>query len=210
MWRLAYIQAIEINKIMKLTTQLWSLGLLLAATACTPADTGTNAPATASADTASAQPVDYGIPIRYKNWEIGSPDNVKLVLNFYQHWDAGRANEVAGLCADTLRLRLPDSRNEVAVPNSRINEVLGKNRAGYGTTSNEIISAVSLRDKDSGEEWVYTTSYNKWVEKGGRRDSAIFDDNWRVKNGKIEFLMTYQKVPSKAFLQAKKDSSSVF
>ena len=65
---------------------------------------------------------------------------------------------------------------------------------------NNIVSAVSLHDTESNEDWVTITTYNKWVEKSGKRDSVLYNDNWRFKNGKIDFLMSYDKVPTRALL----------
>ena len=69
----------------------------------------------------------------------------------------------------------------------------------YDSTSNYILSAVSLHDKSSGEDWVMITTYNKWVEKDGKRDSILYHDNWKLKEGKINFLMSFYKVVSKEF-----------
>ncbi len=154
----------------------------------------------ASAKVSNAKP-DYGYDIKYTEWEIGNPENTITVLNFYKYWDNKEADKVASLFADTVRLRIPEIRKEYVVPNAKIHAVFAENRSAYRQASNEIISAVSLHDKESNEDWVMITTYNKWVETNGKRDSLIYADNWRLKNGKIEFLMSYDKVPSKAFLK---------
>ena len=154
-------------------------------------------------DTAVAtkvQPV-YAYPVRYTDWEIGNPDNIKTVIDFYYAWDHKDANKVAGLFADTVRLRIPTDREEIEVPNNQVNAKLAANRGMYDSTSNDIISAVSLHDKQSNEDWVMITTYNKWVNKDGKRDSVLYSDSWQMKGGKIAFLMSFYKLPTEQFVK---------
>jgi hypothetical protein len=97
-------------------------------------------------------------------------------------------------------LRIPDDRNEIVLPRERINTALAQNRAMYDSTSNDILSAVSLHDKESGEDWVMVTTYNKWKEKGGKRDSLLYQDNWKLKDGKLALLMSFSKMPTRQLL----------
>ena len=166
------------------------------ATTTTTATEATEAPAPVE----TTKP-DYGYPVKYSEWEIGKTENIKTVISLYKAWDAKDANKVASLFADTIKLRLPTERKEIDVPNSKINEALGKNRSLYDSTSNNIISAVSLHDKESKEDWVMITTYNKWIEKGGKRDSLLYHDNWKLKDGKISFLMSFYKLPSDQFIK---------
>jgi ketosteroid isomerase-like protein len=144
---------------------------------------------------------DYGYPVRYSEWEIGNPENIKTVMNLYKAWDAKDAGKVASLFADTVKLRLPTEREEIVISNDKVNEALGKNRSMYDSTSNNIISAVSLHDRESNEDWVMITTYNKWIEKNGKRDSLLYHDNWQLKDGKISFLMSFYKLPSDSFIK---------
>jgi len=108
---------------------------------------------------------------------------------------------VAGLFADTVRLRIPTDREEIEVPNNQVNAKLAANRGMYDSTSNDIISAVSLHDKQSNEDWVMITTYNKWVNKDGKRDSVLYADSWQMKGGKIAFLMSFYKLPTDQFVK---------
>lgn len=143
----------------------------------------------------------YAYPVKYKDWEIGDPANIKTTLDVYKAWDDKKPGKLSALFADTLRLRIPGEREEFVIPNNKIEAVLGKNRGLYDSTFNNILSAVSLHDKESGENWVMIATYNKWIEKNGKRDSVLYNDNWRLKNGKLDFLMSYYKLPTKEFLK---------
>jgi hypothetical protein len=138
-------------------------------------------------------------PVKYINWEIGDFNNVKTVVDMYKAWDDGMKDSFHIFFADTLRIRLAEEREEIVVPNNKINEALGKNRDTYISTTNHIISAVSLHDKDSGEDWVMVAAFSNWVEKNGKRDSIAFSDNWRMKQGKIALLSSFTKIPAKQF-----------
>jgi hypothetical protein len=143
---------------------------------------------------------EFAYPVRYKNWEIGKPEHIKTALDFYRAWDDRDPAKANALFADTLRLRIPDDRNEIVLPRERINAALAQNRAMYDSTSNDILSAVSLHDKESGEDWVMVTTYNKWKEKGGKRDSLLYQDNWKLKDGKLALLMSFSKIPTRQLL----------
>jgi ketosteroid isomerase-like protein len=165
---------------------------------------GTTSGATETAATVpaadKAKPV-YSYPVRYTDWEIGNPEHTKTVLDFYYAWDHQDLNKLVNLFADTVILRIPTERDEIVVPNNKINEKLKANRGMYDSTSNSVISAVSLHDRESNEDWVMVTTYSKWIEKGGKRDSVLYHDNWRLKDGKLKFLMSFYKLPTKTFVQ---------
>lgn len=143
----------------------------------------------------------YPLPVIYSNWEIGETKNTATILNYYKLWDEQLAGTFESAFADTLILRLPEEKSEIRIPNNQIHEELIANRNMFGSTSNTILSAVPLHNLDSGDDWVMITTYDKWEEKNGKRDSAVFQDNWRLKNGKIYFLMSFEKRPSKELLK---------
>ena len=156
--------------------------------------------ATAPATAEVTKPV-FAYPVRYSEWEIGNPANTKAVIDFYYAWDHKDANKVASLFADTVRIRIPTDREEIVVPNNEINEKLGKNRGMYDSTSNRILSAVALHDKQSNEDWVMITTYSKWVTKAGKRDSVLYHDDWKMKGDKIGSLMSFYKLPTEQFVK---------
>lgn len=142
----------------------------------------------------------FSVPVMYKDWEIGNPLYATTVVGFYKAWD-DKSTDVASYFSDSVVLRIPDETDQIVVANAMINKTLKDNRAMYDSTSNDIISAVSLHDKESGEDWVMVTTYNKWVNKDGSRDSILYQDDWRLKAGKINLLMSFDKVPTKQLLK---------
>ncbi len=149
---------------------------------------------------------EFAYPVRYKDWEIGKPEHIKTVLEFYRAWDDHDPARSYALFADTLRIRIPDDRDEIVIPRNQFKTSITQNRAMYDSTSSNILSAVSLRERQLGEEWVMVTTYSKWKEKNGKRDSLLYHDSWKIKDGKISMLMSFAKVPTRQLLKAVESS----
>ena len=137
---------------------------------------------------------------KHVNWEIGDVSSVNKIMEFYQMFDEKKAFNAADHFADTIRLSLPDVQGEIVVPNNEIYKRLTANRAMYMATANDVVSSVALRDKVTGEDWVMVTAYSKWTDNAGKKDSALFHDDWRLVNGKIDRLISFHKVLPKGFV----------
>lgn len=144
-------------------------------------------------------PLDY--EVQYTNWEIGNPQNTGTILELYKSWDNKDSFDVDHLFCDTLYLRLPQERHEKVIVNPQINSLFGIDRKYYKKTKNKLLSVVSLHDKESGQDWVFATLYNSWVEKSGKRDSVLLQENWLLKDGKIHTLLSFEKTPTAEFLK---------
>ena len=71
----------------------------------------------------------------------------------------------------------------------------------YTNISHKIISALSLHNDDLNDDWVQILAYNKWTYQDGAKDSMLYFDNWRVTNGKIDYLTTLEQTPPKQVLK---------
>ena len=143
---------------------------------------------------------EFAFPVDRSHWKIGDPYNTKLVLDMYHAWDANDANTVAGFFADSAMLDMPNALR-IAVNKSNVYEKFGKARKQYTNTSHRIVSAISLHNDDLDEDWVQILSYNKWAYPDGVRDSMLYFDNWRLKNGKIEYMNTLEQTPPRPLLK---------
>ena len=150
-------------------------------------------------ETSKALP-EFAYPVDRANWKIGDPANTKLVLDMYRAWDSNDANGVAGFFADSATLDMPNAQRMV-FNKDNVYERFGKARKQYTNTSHKIISAISLHNDDLDEDWVQILSYNKWSYQDGARDSMLYFDNWRVKNGKINYLTTLEQTPTRPILK---------
>lgn len=143
---------------------------------------------------------EFAYPVDRANWKIGDPGNTKMVLDMYRAWDANDANGVADFFADSATLDLPNAQRMV-LNKDNVYEKFGKARKQYTNTSHKIISAISLHNDDLHEDWVQILCYNKWSYQDGARDSMLYFDNWRLKDGKINYLNTLEQTPPRPLLK---------
>ena len=142
----------------------------------------------------------FAYPVDRSHWKIGDPGNTKLVLDMYHAWDANDANTVAGFFADSALMDMPDGRRLV-LNKDNVYEKFAKGRRQYADASNKIISAISLHNDDYDEDWVQVLTYNKWSYQDGVKDSSLYFDNWRLKNGKINYLNSLEQKPPRPLLK---------
>lgn len=134
------------------------------------------------------------------HWEMGNPANIKTVLDMYKTWDTKDPKSMAVYFADSVMMDMPDARR-VTFSSKNASEKIKASRYQYGNISNDIVSAVSLHDQDRNEDWVFILTYNKWQYKEGGKDSMLFADHWRMKDGKINYLNSLEQSPSKQLLK---------
>ena len=139
--------------------------------------------------------------VKHVDWKLGDVNKVNRIMEVYKLWDEKKPIVSEEYFADTVLLSIPEVRKEFVVPNDQISKRIAENRDMYHSTSNEILSSVSLHDKVTGEDWVMVTAYSKWVEKDGTRDSVLYHDDWRFKNDKIDRLISFYKLPPKGFMK---------
>jgi hypothetical protein len=142
----------------------------------------------------------FAYPVDRANWKIGDPANTKLVLDMYHAWDGNDANTVAGFFADSASMDMPDGRR-LLLNKDNVYEKFAKGRKQYADASNKIISAISLHNDDYDEDWVQVLTYNKWSYQDGVKDSSLYFDNWRLKNGKINYLNSLEQKPPRPLLK---------
>ena len=118
----------------------------------------------------------------------------------YHAWDANDANTGAGFFADSASMDMPDGRR-LLLNKDNVYEKFAKGRRQYADASNKIISAISLHNDDYDEDWVQVLTYNKWSYQDGVKDSSLYFDNWRLKNGKINYLNSLEQKPPRPLLK---------
>ena len=163
----------------------------------TPDKTAENTTEPAPAATAEPQslpPLAYSA--LYSNWEIGKRDNMNTVLSLYKAWDEASVDNIKNLFADSVILDLPGGKR-VTSSRDNITDVLVKYRSAYKTTANQVISIYPLLNKETNDEWVAVLLYNKWTYKDNVRDSSLYQDLWKLQNGKIYYMLSLEQTPSR-------------
>jgi len=133
----------------------------------------------------------------FKNWEQGNPENSQLILDTYKAWDSDSTGAMSSHFGDTTRFDLPDGRR-FTTTNNTIESTLRKWRKNYKETTNMPFSLISLHNKDLDQQWVIAWTWNKWRYTDGTKDSMLYCDNWRLKDGKIVYLNSLENRPSKS------------
>lgn len=133
----------------------------------------------------------------FRNWELGDPGNSELIINTYGAWDSDSTGVMSTYFADTTRFDLPDGRR-FTTTNISIEPTLRRWRKNFKETSNRPFSLISLHNKDLDQQWVIAWTWNKWRHADGSKDSMLYCDNWRLKNGKIVYLNSLENRPSKS------------
>jgi ketosteroid isomerase-like protein len=153
----------------------------------------------ASIDTVMSNPKKekvFDYPVLYKNWKIGDHDNTRLVLQMYKAWDKGSVRDVESLLDDTVTMDLPDGQRLTGAKDEMVADLL-KRRKKYEYASNEILAAYPLVNTDNNDQWVNVLVYNKWMYNDRVRDSMLYQDLWKIKNGKITNLVSLEQKPSR-------------
>jgi hypothetical protein len=133
----------------------------------------------------------------YRNWEQGDAENSQLIINTYKAWDSDSTGTMSSFFGDTTRFDLPDGRR-FTTTNSTIESTLRKWRKNYKETTNIPFSLISLHNKDLDQQWVIAWTWNKWSHADGSKDSMLYCDNWRLKDGKIVYLNSLENRPSRS------------
>ena len=139
---------------------------------------------------------DLPSSVIFRNWEPGDPKNSQLILHAYKLWDSGSIGNVAPYFADTVRFDLPDGRR-ITATNKTIGAIMGRYRENYKETMNDPFSLISVHNKDLDQDWVIAWTWNTWRDADGTKDSMLYCDNWRFKDGKIDYLNSLENKPSK-------------
>ena len=187
---------------MKITLSLLCLFFVLScgqdkATDKTIENTTEQAPA-ASTEPQSLPPLAY--PALYSNWEIGKRDNMNTVLSLYKAWDESSVDNMKNIFADSVILDLPAGRR-VTSSRDKITDLLVNYRNTFAATSNQVLSIYPVLNKETNDEWVAVLLYNKWTYKNNVRDSSLFQDLWKLQNGKIYYMLSLEQSPNRTSIK---------
>jgi hypothetical protein len=151
-------------------------------------NSGKSAPATDSTNAASTDTITYPYKATYtSSVTIGSPKNSQLTLQSYKDWEDNHLNNAPAYFADTVTMILP-SGSVFKLGRDSLVKVFQKFRDSLTTSKIEIHAWTSLHSTDKNEDWV-----NVWYKqtdhyKIGKIDSAIYEDDNRIVNGKIDYV----------------------
>jgi ketosteroid isomerase-like protein len=159
----------------------------------------TSQPAEPVAETKKVVP-EFAYPVAMANWTMGDPNHTKTVLDVYKAWEQKDSAVFAASFADSAAMDMPDARRLIFTRGNAYKK-LYKARNQYNSITNKIVSAYALHNEENNADWVMVMVYNKWTYTNGVKDSALYWDNWRLKDGRIVYLNSLEQAPPKTLLK---------
>ena len=152
----------------------------------------TSASSSAATSTTEASAADYPLSTQYSHtWETGDPKNSIAVLTIGKDWMASDFSSFDKYFADSISLYLANGDQILAKRDSAIS-VLKNFRKMYSEIKSEIHSIVSLRHRDTKENWVCIWLKEINTSAKGKKDSVELQESWRLNsNGKAELVYQY-------------------
>jgi ketosteroid isomerase-like protein len=143
---------------------------------------------------------EFAYPVAMANWTMGDPNHTKTVLDVYKAWEQKDSAVFAASFADSAAMDMPDARRLIFTRGNAYKR-LYKARSQYNSITNKIVSAYALHNEENNADWVMVMVYNKWTYTNGVKDSALYWDNWRLKDGRIVYLNSLEQAPPKTLLK---------
>ena len=128
------------------------------------------------------------------NFTIGSQASVLTVLKGYKAWETGDINAFKSTLGDSMTAVFDDGTT-ISGSRDSITSFLQKAREGISSIRINPDGWVSLHSVDKNEDWVAVWLRENVVLKSGKKDSAYYEEDWRLdKNGKIVFVESQRRM----------------
>ncbi len=157
---------------------------------------GTTATTTDSSATTSTQQATVNMPYTASyssNFVAGKQSDVLAVLNSYKDWETGDMNAMKGTYGDSVEGYFSNGFHFNSALDSFMSAA-SKFRDSLSNVKLNIIAWTSNHSVDKNQDWV-----NVWYEetdtfkKGNKVDSMYYEDDNRVKDGKIVWFSSHQQ-----------------
>lgn len=147
-------------------------------------------------DSTSVKPAVANINYPYTidhpdNWEIGSTDNTMVALSAVKAFENGNIAASMKYFGDSVHLKF-DALDK-KMPADSAEAMFTKFRNGMKSMTVKMEDWESVISKDKTEEWVTIWYNQKWEDTKGKKDSADFIDDLKIKGGKIVRIDEYTR-----------------
>ena len=166
---------------MKQFILLTSLVLIMAA--CNNADNKTSATATTDAAPAAEVKLAFALAEPYKNWAIGSTENVAAAMNCLKAFIDNDFTTLSSLIGDSLTLDFDQFQARLS-RDSAVNFFKAA-RPMYNDLKITMYDYVSVISADKKAEWVTLWYKQVWTDPKGVVDSMNYVNDIRLENGKM-------------------------
>lgn len=158
---------------------------------------GTSTDGTA-AKTDSATAKKDSLPMAYKASYSSSftiSDNAKneqLVLQSYKDWEDNNLKNGSAYLGDTVAMDFSNGKHLV-VPRDGIIKEWQKLRDSLSSIKLNIIAVTNLHSTDKNADWVGVWYVETDTYKNGKVDSAFYQDDNNIKNGKMVYISSKRR-----------------
>ena len=165
----------------------------IAFAACNSKSSTASESTTDSTGTASpTEKVDYPYTIDHPdNWNIGSSANTLTALTALKAFEDGDVEKSVGQFGDSVHLQF--DALDTTLSNDGLKAMFTSLRNGYKSINVKMSDWESVVSKDGKEEWVTMWYKQIWEDNKGKKDSADYINDIRLKNGKIIRLDEYTR-----------------
>jgi hypothetical protein len=157
--------------------------LALAMAACNNADTKTTEPATTEAAAAAEVTLPYTLSAPYKNWSIGSNENVAAAMAGLKAFVDKDYAALAAATGDSLQLDFDNYQAKLSRDSAM--KFFSDARNMYNDLVVTMHDYVSVVSADKKYEWVTLWYKQSWKDAKGVADSVNVVNDIRMENGKM-------------------------
>ncbi len=115
--------------------------------------------------------------------------NAVAVLQSYKDWEDNKLSNGTAYLADTIYLNTWTGDKALLTRDSAIN-LWQKYRDSLSSSKIEVVAWDNLHSTDKNEDWVSVWYKQTDTYKTGKVDSAFYQDDNKIANGKINFIST--------------------
>lgn len=169
-----------------------------ALTACNNATTTTSGTDSTGTAVTTAAEVKLPFPLEkpYRNWQIGSNENVVGAMNTLKTFVDKDFTAMAATLGDSINVRF--DYYEAKLSRDSAMKMFNTQRALYNDLAITMYDYESVISADKADEWVTIWYKQKWKNEKGVADSLAVIDDCKMKNGKmIELAEHIQHYPVK-------------
>jgi len=144
-----------------------------------------------STDVKKDSTVTYPYQATYSSdWSISTnTKNTQTVLQSYKDWETDKLSNGNSYLADTMRI---DSwtGDQMKLTKDSTLHLWQKYRDSLSSSKITVLAWINLHSNDKNQDWVSVWYTQTDTYKSGKIDSAFYQDDNRIKDGKINYVST--------------------
>ena len=172
--------------------------IAFAVASCNNEDKNKTTSETGETKMVAAADVKLPIPLEkpYRNWQIGSTENVVAAMNALKAYVDKDYAALAAVTGDSLEVQFDNYYAKMSRDSAM--KFFSADRPRYNDLKITMYDYVSVISADKTEEWVTLWYKQAWKNEKGVADSLAITDDVKLKNGKmIELDEKTQHIPAK-------------